>query len=126
MPLFDDEALKRYALMAQMPGPPVPADESVQGPRGAGVGPYAAAAVGQAADVISTKRAFDRGAKEGNPLFRGMSLGQIAAVKAGTTAGLMLAMRQIAKTHPRVAKWLGYGAGTAGAIAALHNRRVMK
>jgi len=92
---------------------------------GIGIVPYAAFAAGQVADGWTTKQALDRGAKEWNPLM-GQSIGRILATKAGMNAGVLLAMRALAKDHPKIAKALGYAGGTIGALAAGHNMRVMR
>ena len=93
--------------------------------KGIGVFPYAAFVAGQVADGWTTKQALDRGAKEWNPLM-GQSIGRILATKAGMNAGVLLAIKSLAKDHPKIAKALGYAGGTIGALAAGHNMRVAR
>lgn len=116
-PVFDDAALKRHALMAQM-APASPAAESTEGPTGIGAAPYVAAVGGQAADALSSLYNFHRGYGESN---FGGSKAAMLAFKAGAGALVPLLMRKIAKKDPKTAKVLGYATGIAGAVPAAYN-----
>jgi hypothetical protein len=63
---------------------------------------YASYAALQAADIITTTRALDRGAREANPLARGYvsSPARMIAVKAGVTVATILITERIRKKHP--------------------------
>lgn len=93
--------------------------------KGIGVWPYAAFVGGQVADGWTTKEALDRGAKEGNPIL-GNNIAQILATKAGIDVGVALAMKKLSKTHPKIAKALGYASGTIGALATGHNLKAAR
>ena len=119
------EALKRHALLMQMApeGAPAPAQESGEGPRGIGAGPYAALLGGQGADIGTTIAALKNPRlKEGNPL----GLGGVLASKAAMLTLAPWLMRRMTKAgHPTAAKVMGYGVGAAGAVPAALNLRTM-
>jgi len=89
--------------------------------------PYVLMVAGNAADLWTTKAAFDRGAQEANSIMAGLSIGQIAVAKGATTAGMVILMRFLeTHGHPRVAKVIGYVDAGATFTAAAHNHRVQR
>lgn len=123
--VFDDAAL-RQAVDALVQQPAVRSDPA-EAPKkkGVGIAPYAALAGGNAADVLSTWYALSHGAHEGNGLLPSGMAG-IAATKAALTLPELLAMHFIGKTHPTIAKILGFAGGGVGAAMATHNLRLGK
>lgn len=123
MPIFDHAGLARQALLRQMDDP---APESAPAPsRGIGLAPYAALAGGSLADGMTTVAALKRpGTSEMNPLLSG-GTAELIAMKGGTTAALLWAMRQLAKQgHPTAAKAIGYvGGGLLSGLAANNLRQ---
>ncbi len=121
MPLFDDVALRRQAMLQRM-NPPAQVEQAQSG-AGIGPGPYAALFGGQGADLATTLMAMRKpGAREMNPL----GMGGVMAGKAGMMALMPWVMRKLAKGgHPTAAKLLGYGVGAAGAVPAAWNARQM-
>lgn len=80
--------------------------------------------LGNAADLVSTELAVRRaGIVEANPIM-GRSPGQRVAVKAAATAAQVWMVQRIGRTHPTVAKVLGYGIGGLMGSVALHNARI--
>jgi hypothetical protein len=126
MPAFDP-AMLRAAVMQRLAEHPDEAGAEPVGEapekKGIGIGPYAAVAGGNAADLISTRIALGReGAREGNPLLANSNAAGMTAAKAGSAALVMLIMRQLAKSgHPTAAKALGYGTGVGLGAVAAHN-----
>ena len=91
---------------------------------GVGVGPYAALAGGQIADILSTLHAKQNGGVEGNPLLGEFGAKDIA-LKGAMSLPMVLLMRHLGKSgHPTLAKALGYGAGAALGGVAAHNMTV--
>jgi hypothetical protein len=81
-------------------------------------------AAGQAADLVSTIRAFDRGCVEANGLYGSgrPPVAQLAIVKGSATVGAVLAMRLLrARHHERLAALFGYTGAGVGFGAAVHN-----
>ena len=92
--------------------------------RGIGPGPYVASALGDLADAVTTVGALRRpNVREGNPLM-GNSLPRLLALKGAGSVGFLLALRQVAKYHPTLAKWLGYGNGIGKGVIAARNTQV--
>mgnify|MGYP001603554268 CR=1 FL=1 len=102
-------------------------DAPVQPAKKSGMGPwpYVASAAGDGLDLWSTAASLSRGGREANPLL-GSSLKTIVPLKAAGSVGFLLALRQVAKHHPTLAKWLGYGNGIGKGAIALHNHRVAR
>lgn len=95
----------------------------------ADLAPYAAAIVGNAADLVTTRQAFAHGATEINPLISGIgsSSAGISAVKIGFTSLLLIEMRYLSTHgHPTAAKWIGYVDGAIMLGVAAHNRTVAR
>lgn len=89
-------------------------------------GPVSALVAGQVADYVSTEIALQRGGvREANPLMQ--SPAARAALKAGSTALGVWAVRRIAPRHPKVAAVFGYTVGAAmGALAVSNLRQVAR
>ena len=105
-----------------------PAPEPVKVNRSALTGVLLAHAVAQAADVITTRGALNRGGVEANPAMRPIadSTWKLALVKAITTAGVSAALWWLHTKHPKAALVLG-GLFTAGVgYVAFHNSRVAR
>lgn len=121
MPLFDQAALQRQAILSHLA--PEGAGAGETSVRGIGIAPYAAAIGGQAADAASTLWNFHRGYGESNGTYGGgQPVGKVLATKAALGIGVPLLMRYEAQHgHPTVAKALGYLTGAAGAIPAAIN-----
>lgn len=103
------------------------AQQPVNAPTRDGIGPapYLAMIGGNAADLLTTVQALQSGrGREGNPVLKGMGPKGIAATKIGATAAIAILMRELAKKHPDMAKWLGYGDGAAMGALAVHNAKV--
>lgn len=76
------------------------------------------------ADVGTSLSAFQRGAHEGNPLFDSARPAVLTVGVAAGTTGEVLALRALAKQHPKLAKTIAWvSVGVRGAIA-VHNARV--
>lgn len=121
--LFSRQALAPYAeQLAQEPLAQNAIPHSQDQP-GVGVAPYAAAAGGQLADLMSTFHNFNRGYGESNGLVgEGKPYGKMAAMKGASALGSILLMKYLASHgQPGVAKALGYSVGAAGAIPAAIN-----
>ncbi len=92
---------------------------------GIGLAPYLALIGGNGADLATTLQAISSGrGREGNPVLAKMGPGGIAAMKVGGTAGIALLMKQLAKEHPDLAKWIGYLNGGAMGALAVRNATV--
>lgn len=88
-------------------------------------GPIAAAIAGNVADLVSTEIALSRGgAREANPVMQGTA--QRIALKAGTTALTVWAIKKLAPQHPKTAAVLGYTVGAVMGGLAVNNVRVMR
>lgn len=125
MPVFDPAALRDAvkAKLAESREAPEAAPDPEKKEGGIGVGPYAALIGGSAADLGTTMQALKRpGTYEANPLLSG-GTAEMMAVKGGSTLALAWAMHELAKTHPKAAKMLGYGGGAALGGLALHNMK---
>jgi len=80
---------------------------------------------GNAADLWTTRQAFQRGAVEGNGIVTGRPFGVLTASKVSFVTGLTLAMRLLeTHGHPRAAKVLGYVDGTIAFGVTAHNGTV--
>jgi hypothetical protein len=75
---------------------------------------------GQLSDLGSTIYGLQHGAHEANPIMP-QGLGPIVATKAGTTIGGLYGLSKLAESHPKLAKGLSIGMGSAGFIPALIN-----
>lgn len=93
--------------------------------RGIGAGPYVASALGDLADAVTTVGALRRGGRESNPVL-GNSLGRLLAIKGAGSVGYLVVLRQLAKSHPTLAKWMWYGNGIGKGAVAVHNARVAR
>jgi hypothetical protein len=122
MPMFSPEELRAAVMRKLTEEPAAETAEAPRRPQGIGMGPYAALAGGSLADGISTVAALKRpGTVEANPLLKG-GTAEMAAVKGGSTAALLWAMRELVKNgHPKVAKAIGYGGGAVLGGLAAHN-----
>ena len=80
---------------------------------------------GQTADAVTTWHVLAGGrGVEANPLLP-RDPTKIAFVKAGTVVVQLYLLRYLAQSgHQKLARWLGYGIGAAGASAALWNVHV--
>lgn len=80
---------------------------------------------GQAADLVSTLQALNRGAKEVNPVL-GSNPAKNAAIKAGITAATAYGLDKLSHRHKALALVLSLIGGGVGTAAAIHNSKVMK
>lgn len=81
---------------------------------------------GQLADLVTTKRALDRGYVEVNPLLRG-SFPSIVVKKSLLSAGVLWAAWYLqTHCHEKLANAIRFGAGGVGVLAATHNDRVVR
>ena len=82
----------------------------------------------QALDVDSTMRAVRSGAgQEANPALRRIGSPTLFAMKAGTTASIILACERLRKEHhPLAAVALMIGANSAYAMITAHNYAVLR
>ena len=82
----------------------------------------------QALDVDSTMRAVRSGAgQEANPALRRIGSPALFAMKAGTTASIVLACERLRKDHhPLAAVVLMIGANSAYAMITAHNYTVLR
>lgn len=128
--IFDQTALERQLTqlpqmlttgdVGTLPADPRPADTP-----SAGVSPYAALFLGQAADAASSIVRFHQGATEQNPLYSWM--GDRPTVGLLLTKGIMTLMaarkmEQLTREgHPGQAKAIGYALGALGAVPAVYN-----
>jgi uncharacterized protein DUF5658 len=89
---------------------------------------YGAFAGLQVLDVDSTMRAVRNGAgQEANPALRGMGSPALFAMKAGTTASIILACERLRKDHhPLAAVVLMIGANSAYAVVTARNYTVLQ
>lgn len=86
--------------------------------------PSAAFLSAQAADLVTTSAAINRGAVEANPIM-GQGMGRQVALKAAVSVGVLLVARQMARTgHPRAAKIMLWAATAGIGAVAVHNSRV--
>lgn len=128
--IFSDEILKALAAataVTDTEGRTSSQPDVVERPvPGIGAGPYAALGVGQGLDTWSTLGAIHRGGAEGNSGVYGAhpSPTRLIGTKAVMTLPVMLAMHELSKTHPKIAKTLGYGGGILGGLLATLNSRV--
>lgn len=116
----EDELVKRREILAQalamggdlqQPAAVSKPDDPHRLPR------WLALIAGNGLDALSTEIALKRpGTYEANPLMRGGPAGRLG-IKAGATIGSGLLLDLLAKSHPKVADVIGFGAGgTAGAL----------
>lgn len=124
MPMFSPDELRAAVMRKLAEEPAAAVAEAPAKKTGIGIAPYAALAGGSLADGISTVAALKRpGTYETNPLLSG-GTAEMAAVKGGSTAALLWAMRELAKSgHPTAAKAIGYGGGALLGGLAAHNLR---
>lgn len=80
---------------------------------------------GNAADLITTLQAIDRGGVESNPLLPKSKAG-ITAVKAATTAGGAFLLDKLANKNKKAALIAALVGGAIPAMAAVHNSQVNK
>jgi hypothetical protein len=86
--------------------------------------PTAALVAGQAFDVWTTQHALGRGCREGNAGLYGAqpSTGRLVAMKTVMVLPAALAGVWLQKGgHPRLARAIGYGAGSVGVMAGAMN-----
>lgn len=102
-------------------------DAPVQPAKTSGMGPwpYVASAAGDGLDLLTTAQALSRGGRETNPVL-GSSLKTIAPLKAAGSVGFLFVLRQLAKSHPKIAAAMGYGNGIGKGAIAVHNARVAR
>lgn len=82
-------------------------------------------AVGQLADVLTTRAALNRGGTESNGIYGSHpSTAKLVGIKAATMGPLAFLLEKIYKDHPKVAMGIAAGAGGAGLLAAHHNQGV--
>lgn len=113
--LFGPEALARYLQQTPDQGPQQPPKKET-----AGVGPYAAIAGSNAADILTSL--LGRG-KEANPA--NFDTTALVMNKLMSTLIPMLLVKYLSDSgHPTAAKIAGYGASVAPAVAAIHNTQV--
>jgi hypothetical protein len=86
---------------------------------------YTGLAAAQALDVHSTLRAIDAGSREANAMMRWAtaSPARFIAIKAATTAGTILILERLRRTHPKHALFLLVGLNSASAVIIAHNYR---
>ena len=86
---------------------------------------YVAYAALQALDSESTARALEAGAREANPALRSVAgnRGTMLALKTATTAGTILFVERLRKTHPTAAIILMGTLDSAYAAIVAHNFR---
>jgi hypothetical protein len=80
-------------------------------------------AAGQAADLVTTVQALNRGAVEANPLYgKQPSTAKLVAAKL-PMVGLGYLLHRIAPRNPKLAKGLAYAIGGVGVGLAVSNSR---
>ena len=106
----------------------LPAAAQEKKPVFADLAPYVAVVAGNAADVLSTNAAFQRGAVEVNPITGFVGSSNIAPIlieKVAVTVTIIAAMRYYASHgHPKAAKVIGYLDGAGMLAVSAHNARV--
>jgi hypothetical protein len=118
--LLDDDKVSSAA-------PPAPAAEPT--PRQQPLVPlYVSFATLDALDVASTARVLDGGGRESNPIVVGMwgSPVGLAALKAGTAAGLIFAAERLRREHPRAALMLMIAANSGMAAVVARNYAIAR
>lgn len=113
-------------LTSTTPGPAAGDDTRVASP--ILVSLYATTAVVQMLDVHSTLKALDAGAREANPLMKGLVSHRAAfvTVKAGVAAGLIYAGHRLSKRH-RAQAAITLAIINAGYVAVIaHNYHVAR
>jgi hypothetical protein len=119
---------QQIQMPVQVPGPAISTQPYFRVPtRPSWVMPmHIVTAVMQGLDAHSTYKALNSGGVEGNPMMSGVANkpGAFTAVKAGVTAGLILATEHMAKKHPKRALITAIAINSAYAMIAAHNYRV--
>lgn len=88
---------------------------------------YSVMVAGNAADLWTTRQAFQRGAHEGNGITSTTRIGWLAVSKASAVLAVGMTMRLLERRgHPRIARVVGYLDGGATFAAAIHNHRVAR
>jgi len=84
---------------------------------------YVSFATLQALDLVSTNQVLKSGGSEANPLVAGAwhVPGSVVAMKAATTAGLIIATEHLRKQNPKVALIVMVAANSAMAMIVAHN-----
>lgn len=78
------------------------------------------------ADGVTTYRGWNVGLREANPVI-GQSTQRLVAVKSATVVFQLVAMHLLRKTgHEKAAAWIGIGASTLPAFAAIHNESLTR
>ena len=76
-------------------------------------------------DLASTYRVLRQGGHEANPVYgKDASFGKIAAINAGITAGIALALDRVAKKHPKAATGAAVGIGGVRGAVGVRNLRL--
>lgn len=105
-PIFDEAAIRRHALLAELLGPDAaPAEAPAREKKPLSKAAIGALVGGHGLDAVSTLMALDRGAVESNPLLGDQpSAGKLLGVKAGTVAlSVFLAKLLANQGHPKIA-----------------------
>jgi hypothetical protein len=88
---------------------------------------YATYGALQAYDVVSTRQALARGAREANPLMQGVvgNTGAFVAVKAGVAVATIAAAEKLWKTNKPAAIGVMIAGNSVAAIVAARNARTL-
>jgi len=89
---------------------------------------YVSFATLEALDVASTSRVLEMGGRESNPIVASVwgSPVALAALKAGTAAGLILAAERLRRDHPKAALILMIAGNSGMAAIVAHNYAVAR
>lgn len=77
-----------------------------------------------AADIHSTHRGLERGARETNPMYNWASDDGMLVLRAGTGVALGYGLHRLHKRKPKLAKILTFVIGATTFAVAAHNYRV--
>ena len=131
MPLFSGPQLQQYAMSEASRLPQtssqtqaLSSDQSLA-KQHESLSPYLLALINGSNDFdgITSKMAIDRGAHEVNPLFSSLGSNGVLGAKIGVGAGESLLFHEMAKSHPKLAKYLAIGASAVPLIAGISNMR---
>lgn len=126
--MFSDDNLRAVAdRMTGEPRPPVTPSSTEQSSGPSMMWPMVAAGVGDLGDIISTRIAMSHGADEANPLVPGKNhpWGNTAVLGA-QALGTQLLIRALSRSHPDIAKFIGYGTGALGGFNTMRNMHNVK
>jgi hypothetical protein len=89
---------------------------------------YASYAALQAYDMYSTKQALARGAREANPLMRGVvgNTGAFVAMKVGVGVATIMAAERLWKTNKAAAIGVMIAGNSVAAVVAARNARTLR